>query len=121
LTTVGFKDGDDEPIITERTANDVILYHPPKGTWFLYDSVGGSTNTSGMIAFQEQPTGVPCVIFSSPKDSNYKVGIKKMRTGMVRELWTPSWEWQELKAVMPALYQEFGGSKSDHVHSDAVP
>ena len=120
LTTLEFKDGDDEPIITERPENDVILYHPPKGTWFLYDSVGGSTNTGGMIAFQEQPTGVPCVIFSSPKDSNYKVGVKKMRTGMVRELWTPSWEWQELKAVMPALYQEFGGSKSDHVHSDAV-
>ena len=49
--------------------------------WFLYDSVGGSGAIEKMTPFTEQPIGVPCVISSSPKDTNYKQGIKNMRGG----------------------------------------
>jgi hypothetical protein len=127
LTTITFEDEGKPPIISELRETDLlqpVWCHPPTGTWFLYDSVGGSGAIERMIPFTEQPEGVPCVIFSSPKDTNYKQGIKRMRGGpgggKVWELWTPSWEWHELESVMHSLYKESGGSKSDYVHFDDV-
>jgi hypothetical protein len=124
LTTIEFKDDVATPTIVERREEDALLFHPPAKTWFLYDSVGGSGAVEKMIPFTEQPVGVPCVIFSSPKDTNYKQGIRNMKGGpgggKVWELWTPSWEWHELESVMPSLYKESGGGKSDYVHFDAV-
>ena len=120
LTTFEFQEGAPDPIISERPEDDVKKYKTPAGTWFLYDSVGGSKSTDAMLSFQKQPPGVFCVIFSSPKESSYKTGIKTMQDGLIWRLWTPSWEWPELKAVMKSLYKEYGGSKSDHVHFDAV-
>jgi hypothetical protein len=125
LTTIEFKDDDvATPTIVERREEEALHKHPPAKTWFLYDSVGGSGALEKMIPFTEQPEGVPCVIFSSPKDTNYKQGIKNMKGGpgggKVWELWTPSWEWQELESVMHSLYKESGGSKSDYVHFDDV-
>jgi hypothetical protein len=124
LTTIEFKDNVKSPTISERREEDALHWHPPEGTWFLYDSVRGSGANDKMIPFTEQPVGVPCVIFSSPKDTNYKQGIKSMKGGpgggKVWELWTPSWEWNELESVMHSLYKESGGSKSDYVHFDAV-
>jgi hypothetical protein len=124
LTTIEFKDNVAAPTVSERREKDALYKHPPTGTWFLYDSVGGSGPREQMIPFTEQPEGVPCVIFSSPKDTNYAQGIKPMRggpgSGKIWELWMPSWEWQELETVMPSLYKESGGSKSDYVRFDAV-
>lgn len=120
LTTFVFEGNAKNPSISDRPERDVINCKPPEGTWFLYDSVGGSSGTADMIPFQKQNVGVPCVIFSSPKDTNYKVGIKTMRGGagggLVWELWSPAWGWEELEAVMPSMHKEAGGGKSDHVH-----
>jgi len=120
LTTIEFVDGQDHPTVLERPEAEVLRATPPEGTWFLYDSVGGSGSASAVVAFKGQPPGIPCVIFSSPKDTNYKQGVKQMRGGpgggIVWELWTPAWEWEELEAVMQSMHKEAGGSKSDHVH-----
>ena len=114
LTTFVFEGEDASPKISDFPEIDVIKYKAPEGTWFLYDSIGGSSGAGEMISFQEQGVCVPCVIFSSPKDKNYKQGIKGMGSGLVRYLWMPSWEWHELKAVMPSFYKEHGGSKFEH-------
>ena len=114
LSTFVFNGDAKHPTITERPENDVLYFKPPEGAWFLYDSVGGSSGLSEMISFQKQNAGVPCVIFSSPKDTNYKQGIKNMTGGLVWHLWMPSWEWNELEAVMPSFCTEYGGGKFEH-------
>ncbi|KAG7356056.1 hypothetical protein IV203_000742 [Nitzschia inconspicua] len=109
LTTFAFEGDAKHPTIVDRPEKDVIRRKPSEGTWFLYDSIGGSSGTANMIPFQHQNVCVPCVIFSSPKETNYKQGIKRMEAGLVWYLWMPSWEWPELKAVMPSFYKEYGG------------
>lgn len=118
LTTIEFEGGDKYPTITERPEKDALTFQPPTGTWFLYDSVGGSGSSQGIHTFRARPAGVPCIIFSSPKDTNYKQGIKTMSGapggGKIWRLWMPSWEWHELEAVMGSLYEETLPGKSDH-------
>ena len=82
----------------------------PKWTWFLYDSVGGTASSGPLVPFQKQRPGVPCLIFSSPKDHNYKLGLKDMLGGIKMYLWTPAWELNEINGVMEALSEEWGGN-----------
>lgn len=123
LTMIEFVD-DGPPSITERPEQDVHRHHPPPGTWFLYDSVGGSGTTLNMYPFVAQPAGVPCIIFSSPKDTNYKVGIKHMEGtpggGKIMHFWMPAWDWNELEEVMDSLYIEAMSGKSDHSHAHLI-
>ena len=123
LTMIEFSDVG-PPTITERPEQDVHRFHPPPGTWFLYDSVGRTGTTLNMYPFEAQPPGVPCIIFSSPKDTNYRIGIKQMEGtpggGRILHFWMPAWDWNELDLVMDALYMEAMSGKSDHSHAHLI-
>lgn len=115
LTSIEFIKGREDPQVLVKSEPNVTLIREmvPKGTWFLYDSVGGTGSSVSFIPFQKQQAGVPCVIFSSPKDNNYKLGLKEMTGGIKFYLWTPAWELSEINGVMGALFEEWGGkSKS---------
>jgi len=116
LTTIEFSNGSAYPVVTDRPEADVLSDRPPAGTWFLYDSVGNAQSGQTQIPFTKQLPGIPCIIFSSPKDTNYRNGLKDMeggpRGGKVWYLWLPTWAWVELETVMPSLYISFAGSRS---------
>ena len=115
LTMIEFKEGIADPVVTPRNETDVHHHHPAQGTWFLYVSVGNARSGQTLIPFTSQPSGVPCIIFSSPKDSNYRNGLADMETqprgSTIWYLWYPTWGWIEIEAVMPSLYKAFRGEQ----------
>jgi len=116
LTMVEFSAGFADPVVAEVHEKEVFSRRPSPGTWFLYDSVGNTRSGQTLIPFTQQPPGVPCIIFSLPKDTNYINGLTEMTGspigGKILYLWMPTWAWDEIEAVMPSLYKSFAGSKS---------
>jgi len=80
----------DVPVVKDLPEKFVEYNHPPTGTWLIYDDSAGRGHD--LIPFIKQPPGVPCIIFSSLKDSSLVSGIAAMASGgKVFYLRMPAW------------------------------